>query len=43
MNDINPYEYIKDVLDRIQDYPSHKIKDLTPVEWEKLQKSDDMG
>ena len=43
MNDINPYEYIKDVLDRIMDYPSNKIKDLTPIEWKKLQKSDDMG
>ena len=43
MNNINPYEYIKDVLDRVMDYPSHKIKDLTPVEWKKLQKSEDMG
>ena len=43
MNNINPYEYIKDVLDKIMDYPSHKIKDLTPVEWKKLQKSDDTG
>lgn len=43
MNNINPYDYIKDVLDRVMDYPSHKIKDLTPVEWKNLQKSDDMG
>ena len=44
MNTINPYEYIKDVLDRIMDYPRHKIKDLTPLEWKKArQKSDDMG
>jgi len=43
MNDINPYEYIKDVLDKITDYPSHKIKDLTPVEWKKLRKSDGTG
>jgi transposase len=35
MNDINPYEYIKDVLDKVVDYPSNKIKGLTPVEWKK--------
>ena len=35
MNDINPYEYMKDVLDKIGDYPSNKIKDLTPIRWKK--------
>ncbi len=33
MNNINPYEYIKDVLDKIVDYPHNKIKELTPIEW----------
>lgn len=41
MNDINPYEYMKDLLDRIVDYPNNKIKDLTPVQWKKLKEEND--
>lgn len=33
MNNINPYDYIKDVLDKIVNYPHNKIKELTPIEW----------
>ncbi len=38
LNDINPFEYLSDVLTRIADYPVKKIRDLTPAAW-KLSKN----
>ena len=33
MNNVNPYEWLKDVLERLNDYPVNKIADLLPHNW----------
>lgn len=38
LNDINPFEYLTDVLAKIPDYPVKNIRDLTPIAW-KLSKN----
>jgi hypothetical protein len=38
LNDINPYEYLVDILPKITSYPANKIADLIPVNW-KMSKS----
>jgi len=38
LNDIEPFEYLTDVLTRIADYPAKNIRDLTPIMW-KLSKN----
>lgn len=30
MNQINPYNWLKDVLERIPDYPANKLHELLP-------------
>lgn len=37
---VNPYEYIKDVLIRVQTHPASKIDELLPANWLKLDRSD---
>ncbi len=32
---INPYDYLKDILERINEHPMSKIDELLPVEWMK--------
>jgi transposase len=39
LNDIEPFEYLSDVLSRIADYPVNKIRDLTPAAWKLSKKS----
>ena len=34
---IEPFEYMRDVIDRISGYPMKKIYDLTPMGWAKLK------
>lgn len=34
---INPFEYLKDVLERINTHPASKIDELLPAEWLKLR------
>jgi hypothetical protein len=29
----NPYEYFRDVLQRLPTHPARKIRDLTPARW----------
>jgi transposase len=38
MNGVNPYEWLKDVLERLNDYPVNKITDLLPHNWIRNQK-----
>jgi transposase len=33
LNGINPYEYFVDILPKVASYPSPKIADLTPINW----------
>ncbi|NUM78530.1 transposase domain-containing protein, partial [candidate division KSB1 bacterium] len=33
LHHVEPYEYLKDILSRIPDYPHHKIADLLPQSW----------
>jgi hypothetical protein len=33
MNNVNPYQWLKDVLERLNDYPVNKIADLLPHNW----------
>ncbi len=35
--DINPYDYLKDVLEKIGDYPVNKLQDLLPSNWINIQ------
>ena len=35
-NDVNPYEWLKDVLNRISEHPINKIEDLLPGNWKKI-------
>lgn len=35
--DINPYEYLKDVLSKINSYPHARLHELLPHNWKKLQ------
>lgn len=37
MNNINPYEWLKDVFERINDHPINKISQLLPHNWKKNQ------
>lgn len=41
-NEVNPYEWLSDVLTRISDHPVNKIEELLPGTWKKLnqQKSE---
>ena len=32
-NDVNPEQYLADVLLRVQDHPAAKIDDLLPTNW----------
>lgn len=34
---INPFEYLKDILERVNTHPASKIDELLPIEWEKLR------
>ncbi len=38
LNNINPYEYFRDILPLLPSYPAQKIADLTPANW-KISKS----
>jgi hypothetical protein len=33
LNDINPYEWLKDVLAKINNWPINKIHELLPHRW----------
>lgn len=35
LHDIHPYDYLVDVLQRVQIHPNHQIQQLTPREWKK--------
>lgn len=37
LNDMNPYEYLYDILPRVADYPARNIADLTPAKWKMLK------
>lgn len=33
MNDLDPYAYLKDVLERLPTHPAHRIEELLPHRW----------
>jgi len=35
LHDINPYDYLKDILERLPEHPIDKIEDLLPQNWKK--------
>lgn len=35
MNNVEPYAWIKDVLDRISDFPANRLEALLPHNWKK--------
>jgi transposase len=35
-NEVNPYEWLKDVLSRISDHPINRIEELLPANWKKI-------
>ena len=39
MNEINPFEYLVDVLPRIQDHSINRINELLPRQWAEAKAS----
>jgi transposase len=39
MNDVNPYEWLKDVLDKINGWPINRINELLPHKWKLAKES----
>lgn len=37
LNDVNPYEWLKDVLDKLNSWPINKIHELLPHNWKRNQ------
>jgi len=37
IHEINPFEYLKDILERVNTHPTSKIDELLPTQWEKLR------
>ncbi|MCP4271846.1 MAG: IS66 family transposase [Gammaproteobacteria bacterium] len=37
INDVNPFEYLKDVLERINQHPQSRIEELLPAQWRELR------
>ena len=37
-NKINPYEYLNDILSRINSHPHSKLHELLPHNWDSMQK-----
>jgi hypothetical protein len=37
INKVNPLEWLKDVLERINDHPINRISELLPQNWKKFQ------
>lgn len=35
IHDVNPWEWLKDVLERLLEYPINQIRDLLPNKWKK--------
>ena len=35
-NDVNPFLYLKDVLQKVSTHPNSRIEELLPAEWKKL-------
>ena len=39
LNDIEPFEYLSDILVRVADHPQNKIHELTPIAWKAARES----
>ena len=40
-NDVDPFLYLKDVLERVSSHPNSRIEELLPAEWKKLYGTQD--
>ena len=40
LHDINPYDYLVDVLQRVEQHPMSRVEELTPRRWKELFESD---
>jgi transposase len=38
MHGVEPYEYLKDVLDRLPRTTNHQVAELTPLKWKKARR-----
>ena len=43
LNDVNPFEYLRDVLVRIADHPARDTLTLSPKAWKKPSQNLDAG
>lgn len=41
-NDINPFEWLKDVLERLPEHKANKLNDLLPQNWKKLREQNSL-
>jgi hypothetical protein len=41
--DIDPFAYLRDVLDRVSTHPMSRIEELLPDRWKPLEASDPPG
>jgi transposase len=39
-NDVNPFEYLRDVLQRVSTHPHSRIDELTPAGWKAARTAD---
>ena len=37
--EIEPWEYLRDVIDRVSTHPNAQIDELTPLGWKKIRQS----
>jgi hypothetical protein len=42
MADVNPLEYLTDVLLRVQTWPANQLADLLPASWKQLQEAGEL-
>jgi len=42
-NDVNPFEWLRDILDRIPEHHANKLEELLPQNWVNSTKSPDLG
>ncbi|MFK7929191.1 MAG: transposase domain-containing protein, partial [Myxococcota bacterium] len=43
LQDVDPWEYLRDVLDRLLDHPANRVHELTPKNWKAMKQGHTLG
>ncbi len=43
LQDVDPWEYLRDVLDRLLDHPANRVHELTPKNWKTMKQGHTLG